>query len=72
MKSIDHKTMLTIVKQRVKQDYRTRDRYCEMHGIDKGNFSKALNDKGELSDSMIEPLGYKKEYIPRYTSVKLK
>ncbi len=67
---IKHSVMLDRASALIKRDYRSRCFYCKTHGIDKGNLSKALNDKYPLSNSMIEPLGYEKVMVPVYRKIK--
>lgn len=72
MATIDQAEMREIIRQRIKQDYRTQDRFCEYHGIDRGNMSKALSGKLDLSEAMIKPFGYTKKYTPVFESERIK
>lgn len=64
-----HEDMIRLAARLIKRDYRTNRRYCMVHGIDQGNLSKALNNKGVLTDEMLEPLGFQKRYIPVYERI---
>lgn len=64
-----HESMLRIARRTIKRDYRTQKRFCLAHGVDPGNLSKALSGQIPLTPEILEPLGYKKEYIPVYSRI---
>ena len=66
---LDHDTMVARASRMIERDYRSRSFYCDCHAIDKGNLSKALNNKGPLTNEMLEPLGYEKLYVPVYRRI---
>tara|TARA_R110000803_G_C11989465_1_gene321797 strand:+ start:19837 stop:20064 length:228 start_codon:yes stop_codon:yes gene_type:complete len=64
-----HTVMLRIANRHVKKYYKSKAHFCDVHGIDRGNFSRAMNGKGVMTAEMLEPLGLEKEYVPMYKTV---